>query len=1211
MIKLNTSDFDKRIGANIADASGGVLFQAENKIQIPSDRHSIVIGVGGSGCNTIEDVKRLMQSKFVDWQNRVAFLAIDADNIELENRKVLSKSEKHGLVCEPGANQRWHNEGKRLEKVKKWIHRDFQADVQDPNGAGRIRQAARARLYDWGNHSNPNDNKLKNKINGIFNDLTQGSLDKEVQVYIVLGLAGGTGSGLLIDIADLVYRAAPDGVPCRITGFFYLPDTVEEFFRDDTATMASMRANGYAALKELDYYVSLLQRGMDYPEASDANEPNEKAKYVGLTKPLYSMVFLISGRGTESNQTARKAVMESLSNLIAEVKSDDGDAAHQFLSKSFLTNKGSARDSTIASLSEVEGVYLEDTYDYCSIGVGIASIPEGTIKSYAIGQLAHMFFTGETPWREIPLDDHAANLEIDKMVMTDPNELSRKIREVCNRLVWPPDTLAPTAKEILAGSKDAEQTQLLRLNDAQQNASNEMALFLENKYHQFRNAAEVFLKKHGPDCLIHMWKGTLPGGGVYPNGGMSVRLEEIFNWSSNVNVTLAQQKLQAAKNNCRGVLGFIPVPKAPEVWRDTFKALHTERIAEKISQQVFGNEARTHGMLLEKYIIPIKTFMGQIESFGQILRKMQNVYGYLGSPFSNFQQFKDVDGDTAINYNILGDNSAYNWAKNILDRTITHSKALDLRNALVESFMGNSMLWTKEMGETASDFMPARLLYDEAVSRIVHFESDLSLEAYMRYVKHSGNEIEDVSSRIINETVNKAASLFVRAEGELRNNTSYTYILIPNSFMGAEDGSEIYNAFQHAARNQVSQNLRIFPSPITGRIVCYRVACALPLYSLAGLPVWENAYDLSSRVWIHANESDAGYFNRETGLRWEDYPALALGRHPYPKLNVVPSTREGRFMKNILLDTFDKAEKNGILRLKKSENSYFSYEFQNLSKLGFSDDYVLDLDGGYDHVDDSGFFMKGQVLVDYLVQGRSTPVDVKLHGTDRLTLGQTDAKNARFRAERVLRRHVPMFIEVRNSLRQVEKLSKQIDLANQKTLVDILHQFVAELVAYDFIQKEGDKNPTWTLHGYPSRGNKQQIIRMNALAMKSKEEKHLFNSGWLYLILVGKFEEAFSKHNWEDISQFRHKVMEIQGAIAEGEIPAKPNKERLASFNKEAKMFISEYGENVPLQRSVREKFTANLGIQSHEQQNAFWEKSIKIYEYVIELHKGLEQISE
>ena len=226
-IKLNVTEFNKRIGADVVDASGGVLFQAINKIPIPGNRHSIVIGVGGSGSATVEEVKKLVQAKFKDWQNRVAFLAIDADLPELNSRKLLTESEKHGLACDPGANARWHREGERKPEIKKWVNKSFYADVQDSGGAGRIRQAAKARLYDFGVANNPNDNQLLTKIKQVFNNL--GVMPgQEVQIYISLGLAGGTGSGLVIDIADLVNRAAPAGVGCRITSFFYLPDTVEQ-----------------------------------------------------------------------------------------------------------------------------------------------------------------------------------------------------------------------------------------------------------------------------------------------------------------------------------------------------------------------------------------------------------------------------------------------------------------------------------------------------------------------------------------------------------------------------------------------------------------------------------------------------------------------------------------------------------------------------------------------------------------------------------------------------------------------------------------------------------------------------------------------------------------------------------------------------------------------------------------------------------------------
>ncbi len=75
-------------------------------------------------------------------------------------------------------------------------------------------------------------------------------VDNPVEIVIVTSLAGGTGSGSFIDMAFLAREIAPNAM---ITGLLFLPHV----FEGNTAIAQEViKANGYAALKELDYYLA-------------------------------------------------------------------------------------------------------------------------------------------------------------------------------------------------------------------------------------------------------------------------------------------------------------------------------------------------------------------------------------------------------------------------------------------------------------------------------------------------------------------------------------------------------------------------------------------------------------------------------------------------------------------------------------------------------------------------------------------------------------------------------------------------------------------------------------------------------------------------------------------------------------------------------------------------------------------------------------------
>lgn len=73
------------------------------------------------------------------------------------------------------------------------------------------------------------------------------------------GLSGGTGSGIFEEVAAHArYVCEVENVySVRVFGYLFLPDTMEELAGRDPAAMSCMYANGYAALKELENYMSM------------------------------------------------------------------------------------------------------------------------------------------------------------------------------------------------------------------------------------------------------------------------------------------------------------------------------------------------------------------------------------------------------------------------------------------------------------------------------------------------------------------------------------------------------------------------------------------------------------------------------------------------------------------------------------------------------------------------------------------------------------------------------------------------------------------------------------------------------------------------------------------------------------------------------------------------------------------------------------------
>ncbi|MCL1998628.1 MAG: tubulin-like doman-containing protein [Turicibacter sp.] len=1218
----------EKLGTTVADASGNLLFRQEDLASIAGDRYSIIIGVGGSGCATVEDIKRMLKTKVRDIGQRVAFLAIDTDKGSLDRLTQLSAREKLSLAPSvSGADARWQNETTRIAEVKEWVRGDFRQTLEK-DGAGRYRQVARAMLFDFGNRANPTNKRTETAIRESFDSLAMVSATK-VQVYITLGLAGGTGSGLLIDIADLVHRAAPSGISVEVTGFFYLPDATWEYTKEDDTRTEILQANGYAALKELDYYHSIPQRS-GYYEESDAQKPLSKAQY-STTKPLYEMVFLVSGVGTQTAQNAREAVKESLVNLITEKKSNHEDANHQFMGSSWLANKNAARDSTINNLDpSVEGTYPEDTYDYCSVGVGLATIPEDVIKSYAIGYLANTFYSkdGDNTWKENPINAHRAKELIDGLILSKDSLLSKnggKIRNLCV-LKWPTNRISPAPADIVNGTKDSEQARFLKIDEQKTAAVASMREYLDAKYLEFQARAKDILLEYGPKCLLHMWTGFQPSKIYDKSAGISNKLSRLTSgYEDGFDTTKTGNDLANARDRCRGTTATIDSSRIPifgkifrgqipisikdkmHGWDEAFRRHKVEELISDVAAEIFDNAG---GTLVECYINRIKKFMEQVECFDKVLDKMKIAYEGMGA---DFKKHSDTTKGTPLRYNILGDDEAFEWASDIVHRAVKQEYyQVELRNELVESFVANPSLWAAaEIEDTG--YLPARRLYDEAVKKVLdsgtHPINEFSIEAYMQYLKEKNNDddLGRVAERIVNRVVGQAKSLFPKAQNALQEGTEHIYILIPDNFNTQDGGVEFYNALQTAAQN-LEGSVRVFPSPIRGRIVCYRLICALPLNILADIEIWERAYDKSSRREMHSNESDKGRFNPVEGLRWEDYPALAYRRH---KMEAEKDCRENRFMREKFNVIFNQAVENGLLCPSKKEDGMFEYVFYNLTRC-VPDDYKLDLIGKYDQKDEYGRYLAGEHLINFLIDDNQSDKDtikeeVKLAYHEKLTDGKTTPEAAKEAAKRALRRHVPMYTAVKKSLRLVQAIKTDIERANQGVSSRKLHELSAKLLSFNFLRK--DAKGDWRLFDTHelNRGKSCEVVRMIRAQFKTEKEKALFSKNLHYLLLTEYLSKSDSLSTDENIDIYWEKAEEIyNGIFLQDSFNAGDYIDSLQEVKKEATEFINLYSETIPSYRSYRDNLISELGIKRDEDKQKFWEDSLDKYRAVHELYNEL-----
>ncbi len=253
-------------------------------------RPTVIVGLGGTGCDVLLNIKKHLWDAFGKVPDIVRLLAFDTtmshdlklttnDGEKLE----LDAAEFHNLtvaapqsVVQPGVNphiDRWWPANTRISAIL--------------NGAGQVR--ARGRLALFANSGDAfslltrairNVRSLQNEIDTRNEDFTVDG-KSPTEVYVISSLAGGTGSGMFLDIGFMCRSIIAD--TCNITGVFILP----WIFQSLPGTRL-VKPNTYGALKELDYF-------MDFT-ADKAFTLDYGRTKVSANAPPFDLVYLLDGR---------------------------------------------------------------------------------------------------------------------------------------------------------------------------------------------------------------------------------------------------------------------------------------------------------------------------------------------------------------------------------------------------------------------------------------------------------------------------------------------------------------------------------------------------------------------------------------------------------------------------------------------------------------------------------------------------------------------------------------------------------------------------------------------------------------------------------------------------------------------------------------------------------------------------------------------------
>lgn len=274
-------------------------------------RPALVVGLGGTGQWVLTWLKRdLMLSNNGVLPKNVRLLSIDTcTQLEAGTKRVTSEGkEEEGVALgnislDAGEFIYLGGDSRPLaERVKKgglaqigrWYKAQTWLDTQPPTafildeGAGRIRQFGRMAIFKdlLGQEA---ESKLwqacHSALEGVRNAVSE---KRRLEIIVVGSFAGGTGSGMFLDVA-LVLRmiATQNKIPHLLRGFFALPNV----FTNNPDE--NMRARTFAAWRELNRFMVV---NSDFPMPAIEYVPDKSKFRIEPKERIFDACYLLDGK---------------------------------------------------------------------------------------------------------------------------------------------------------------------------------------------------------------------------------------------------------------------------------------------------------------------------------------------------------------------------------------------------------------------------------------------------------------------------------------------------------------------------------------------------------------------------------------------------------------------------------------------------------------------------------------------------------------------------------------------------------------------------------------------------------------------------------------------------------------------------------------------------------------------------------------------------
>ena len=353
-------------------------------------RRTVIIGLGGTGKKALLHTKKRFLETFGEEPPLVKFLLIDTTSANTDSLTVRPFNSSDPQEVRLKASEVLHIEARGAsllpkvhDEIRDWFPTKVDLKANILSGAGQIRALGRLALYANATLVYENLRDLLALARDYRYERPNGNLHYIYEAYsphltvaLVGSLAGGTGSGIFLDVAMVLRELMKD--EDQLFGYFLLPD----IYVNRPGTQ-NVEANAYAALLELDHLMS----------REDTWTYSFGGRKINVRKKPFDMVFLVN-RENRAGKTVNE--IDDLTDLLG--------FGLYLLAGPLGKEQADVFDNIVHQLNEQKGKYYGKTAHYASFGAAEVRFNPDAVEREELQhrrrETARSWITKRKIWRE-------------------------------------------------------------------------------------------------------------------------------------------------------------------------------------------------------------------------------------------------------------------------------------------------------------------------------------------------------------------------------------------------------------------------------------------------------------------------------------------------------------------------------------------------------------------------------------------------------------------------------------------------------------------------------------------------------------------------------------------------------------------------------------------------------------------------------------------